>query len=159
MTDSYFIFCRIHTDKMAHEEEKKFKCFTCDTKFSQPKALIEHISTAHVVEKSLNDKKKYENKKPDKIIQQKSNIYEKNNLMVNEELIDLVDEETNSKISTNFKSQQELDEGIVSIQEGIKPTNPSQEKTDPEEVKSIEDIAQTCRNCKRNFLFMIFKKL
>ena len=146
---------------MAHGEEKKFKCFTCDTKFSQPKALIEHISTAHVVEKSLNDKNKYENKKLDRIIQPKSNTYVKNNLidLVNEELIDLVDEETNSKISTYLKSQKELEEGIIPFHDGIKPTHSPQEKTIHEKIKSIEDDAQTCRNYRRNSLFMIFKKL
>ena len=37
--------------------EKFFKCFTCDSKFSQPKALIEHISTVHVAENSHNCQK------------------------------------------------------------------------------------------------------
>lgn len=37
--------------------EKFFKCFTCDSKFSQPKALIEHISSVHVAENSHNCQK------------------------------------------------------------------------------------------------------
>ena len=37
--------------------EKLFKCFTCESKFSQPKALIEHISSVHVAQTSHNCQK------------------------------------------------------------------------------------------------------
>ena len=52
---SYFL--QVSTEIKMSVGEKFFKCFTCDSKFSQPKALIEHISSVHVAENSHNCQK------------------------------------------------------------------------------------------------------
>ena len=55
MIISYFL--QVSTEIKMSVGEKFFKCFTCDSKFSQPKALIEHISSVHVAENSHNCQK------------------------------------------------------------------------------------------------------